>query len=129
MNPLWTLAPVSVLLGALMMWIFRRTTDRHALRQTIKRIQAYLLEFWLFVDEPSLVWKSWKGLLVANARFYRLLLIPLLILTIPMAPVYFCLDALYGSSPLPIGKAALVTLGMNRPLELLDPVPQLNAPD
>jgi len=129
MSPLWTLAPASVLLGAFMMWVFRRTADRRAIRETIHRIEAHLLEFWLFVDEPWLIGKSWKGLLVANARLYRLLLVPLLILSVPMAPVFFCLDGLYGSSPLPVGKPALVTMGLDRPLDLLSPLPELNAPD
>jgi hypothetical protein len=129
MSPLWTLAPVSLVLGALMMWVFRRTSNRQAIRETVNRIHAHLLEFWLFVDEPRLIWKSWKGLLVANARLYRLLLVPLLILTIFLAPVYACLDAFYGSSPLPVGKMALVTLGMHEPLEQLASIPQLNAPE
>src|SRR5262245_9850834 len=105
MSPVWTLAPVGVLLGALMIWVFRRTADRQSIRETVDRIHAHLLEFWLFVDEPSMIWKSWRGLLTANARLHRLLLVPLLIFTILLAPVYPCLDAFYGSSPLPVGKA------------------------
>ena len=129
MNPLWTLAPVSFLLGAGILWFFRRTTDVPALRQTVHRLQAHLLEFWLFVDEPALVWKSWKGLLIANARLYRLLLAPLLILSIPMTPLFFVLDSVYGSAPLAVGNPALVTLGFDRPLERLSSIPQLQAPD
>ena len=111
------------------MWIFRRTADRQAVRKAVNRIQAHLFEFWLFVDEPGLVWKSWRGLLRANARLYRLLAIPILLLTIPMAPVYFWLDAFYGSSPLPVGKSALVTLGMNHNLEQSKQSPELTAFD
>ena len=129
MSALWTLAPVSMVLGAFMMWLFRRTADRQAIRETVNRIHAHLLEFWLFVDEPRLIWKSWKGLLVANVRLYRLLLVPLLILTILLAPVYACMDAFYGSSPLPVGKMALVTLRMHEPLEQLASIPQLSAPE
>jgi hypothetical protein len=125
-TPLATLAPVSVALGALMMWLFRRTTDRAALRQTVRHIQAHLLEFWLFADEPWQIGKSWKGLLLANLRFYRLLLAPLVILSILTAPVFFGLDALYGSAPLPVGKPALVTMRMDRPLEA---IPEMRAPD
>jgi hypothetical protein len=92
------------------MWAFRRIADREALRAAANRIQAHLLEFWLFVDEPSLVWKSWKGLLWANARFLRLLLVPLVVLSVPTTPLFFFLDAFYGSSPLRAGKPAVVTL-------------------
>src|SRR5689334_8952850 len=128
MSPLWTLAPVSLLLGAFLMWIFRRTTDRATLRETIRHIQAHLLEFWLFVDEPRLIGKSWKGLLLANLRLYRLLLAPLLILAALMTPLFFGLDAVYGSAPLAVGKPALITLGMGRPIELLPALPEFKAP-
>lgn len=128
-SALWTLAPASVLVGALAMWTLRRLADREALRRTANRIQAHLLEFWLFVDEPSLVWKSWKGLLVANLRFLRLLLVPLVILSVPMTPLFFCLDAFYGSAPLRVGEAALVTVAINEPLERLSPPPVLKAPE
>jgi hypothetical protein len=81
------------------------------------------------VDEPRLIGKSWKGLLLANARLYRLILLPLAILTVVMMPVWFALDALYGSTLLPTGKSAIVTLGFNRPLEQISPIPQLKAPE
>ena len=122
---LWTLAPGSVLIGALLMWAFRRIADREALRAAANRIQAHLLEFWLFVDEPALVWKSWKGLLWANARFLRLLLVPLVVLSIPATPLYFFLDAVYGSSPLRVGEPAVVPLKVSQSLDR----PELKAPD
>ena len=112
MNPLVTLAPVSLLLGAAMMWVFRRTTHRQALSEAVNRIQAHLVEFCLFADEPALVWKFWRDLLAANVRFIGLLLVPLLILTVPMAPLFFLLDSIYGHSPLVIGSSALVTIGL-----------------
>ncbi len=122
---LWTLAPASALTGALLPWAFRRMADGEALRAAANRIQAHLLEFWLFVDEPALVWKSWKGLLWANARFLRLLLVPLVILSVPATPLYFFLDAVYGSSPLRVGEPAVVTLKVSQSLDR----PELKAPD
>lgn len=126
MNPAWTLAAVGVAAGALMMWAFLRLADAAAIGRSVNRIQAHLLEFWLFVDEPSLVWKSWRGLLAANGRFLRLLLVPLALLAIPMLPLAAFLDAWYGSAPLPVGRPALVTMGMNRALDTQAPV--LRAP-
>src|ERR1041385_3720631 len=93
MNPLWTLAPLSMGGGAGTMWVFRRSSDWEVLRSTLRHIQAYLLEFWLFVDEPRLIGKTWKGLLLANPRLYRALLVPLLILPVILTPVFFGLDA------------------------------------
>lgn len=114
MNPHWTLAPAGLLLGAAMMWIFRRTADRQALGMAVKRIQAHLVEFWLFADEPALVGKFWGDLLAANVRLLRGMLAPLLILPAPMIPLFFLMDAIYGHSPLAVGRPALVTVGLAR---------------
>jgi hypothetical protein len=121
MSALWTLAPVSLAAGALMIWVFRWTADTEALRTAANRIQAHLMEFWLFVDEPWLVWKSWKGLLIANARLIGLLAVPVVILSVPMTPLFFCLDAWYGSSPLRVGEPAVVTAAVNGPAVLKAP--------
>lgn len=125
MNPLWTVAPAAVLSGAAMLWIFRRTADVPAIRTTADRIQAHLLEFWLYVDDPGAIWKSWKGLLAANARLGRLLLLPLLILSVLTLPLFFLGDAVYGSWPLRVGKPALVTLSFTDGAAM----PALQAPD
>ena len=125
MNPLWTLAPISLLAGAASMWLWARVANRHALRIAANRIQAHLLEFWLFVDEPASVWKSWRGLLTANAHLLRLLLVPLAVISLPMVPLFFWLDSVYGRAPLPAGKPVVVTAGFRAPL---DAPPLLTAP-
>jgi hypothetical protein len=129
MNPLWTLAPLGALAGAAGMWAFLRIADTAALGAAANRIQAHLLEAWLFVDEPSLIWKTWRGLLAANARFLGLLLLPLAVLSVPMTPLLFLLDSQYGYEPLAVGKPALVTIGVNQPLAGLPHVPELAAPE
>jgi hypothetical protein len=121
---LWTLAPAGLVAGALFLWAFRRLADVAALGQSVNRIQAHLLEFWLFVDEPAQVGRSWRGLLAANGRFLRLLLVPLVVLSIPATPLWFVLDAAYGNAPLPVNQPALVTLKLRRPEE----APELRAP-
>ena len=95
-----------------MMWLFRRFADTDGLRSAARRIQAHLLEFWLFVDEPRLVGKFWLDLLRANARLLRLLLVPLAIVALPSAPLIALLDSCYGRAPLAVGKPALVTIGV-----------------
>lgn len=120
----WTLATLSVLAGAAMAALFRRFADSAAIRAEGRQIHAHLLEFWLFVDEPALVLHTWKRLLTAQARLLRALFFPILILTVPMAPLFLWLDSFYGHAPLSVGQAALVTIGMNAKL----PAPQIEAP-
>jgi len=119
-----TLVLAGLLTGMLAVWAFLRLTDTAALRVTVNRIQAHLLEFWLYVDEPWLVGKSWKGLLGANGRFLRLLLIPLIVLSVPGTALVFLLDGFYGSDPLPVGRPVVVTARFREPLQM----PELKVP-
>jgi len=98
-----------VLYGAATVWVFGRVANGRAIRATANRIQAHLLEFWLYVDEPRAIWKSWKGLLAADVRLLGLLLVPFLILAIPSVPLFLFLDAAFGTPHLPVGKPAVVT--------------------
>ena len=128
MNPLWTLAPVGILSGAVILWSFRRIGNPRAIHLAVNRIEACVLEFLLFVGEPQELWKSWKGLLAANGRLLRLLAVPFLALGLATLPLVFFLDELYGSSQLPVGLPAVVTMAFDRPLEEISPLPRLQAP-
>lgn len=112
-----TLIPISVLLGAAMLWVFRHTSNQRAIRAAKRRVQACLYEMRLFTDEPSLVWKAQIGLLSANARYLGLMLVPAIIMTVPMVLLFAHLEAWYGLSPLPPGRATLVTVQMKTPLD------------
>jgi hypothetical protein len=123
---MWTLAIAGALYGFAMFWIWRRTARGPALLTAVKRIQGHLLEFWLFVDEPRAIWKSWKGLLVSNARLLRLLFVPFLIFSILSAPLFFLLDARYGTRPLEVGKPAVISIPFDGAHQRL---PELVAPE
>lgn len=122
---MWTLAIAGALYGFAMFWIWRRTARGPVILRTVKRVQAHLLEFWLYVDEPRAIWKSWKGLLAANARLLSLLFIPFLILSTVSAPVFFLLDSFYGDPPLEVGKPAVISIPFDGAAQS---VPELVAP-
>lgn len=108
-----SLAAVSVATGLFVLWIFKQTTDLAALRSTIKRIQAHLLEFRLFYDEPRLIWRAQKAIVRENLRFLALMARPALILMLPMAWLLLQLDAVYAYAPLPIGQPSVITAQMS----------------
>jgi hypothetical protein len=111
------LAVLAVLTGVVTTRIIRRMTDTAALRATFKRMQAHLLEFGLFFDEPALIWRAQIALLRDNLQLVRLLLTPALLLTIPMTWLFLQLDAAYGHRPLSPGEPAVVTAQLNRPID------------
>jgi len=108
--PGWSLVAISLLWGLAASWVFRRFTDRVAVRTVRKRLYAHLLEICLFSDEPSLVWRAQKALLADNGRFLKLTAAPALIMAIPFAFLYAPLDSIYGYRPVEVGHSAVVTL-------------------
>lgn len=123
-----TLIPISLLLGAAMLWVVGHTSNQKAIQAAKRRVAACLYELRLFTDEPSLIWKAQVGLLSANARYIGLMLAPAIVLTIPMALLYGHLEAWYGLAPLPPGRETLVTVQMKAPLDSAAASPSLEAP-
>lgn len=123
-----SLIAISLLWGVLSAWVFRRTSDLAALRDSRRRLTAYLMELRLFSNEPALIWSAQKSLLRENGRLFVLLMRPALILAVPTSCLLFGLEAIYGWDPLPAGRAAVVTAQFNRPLLAADAQDRLEAP-
>jgi len=113
MPALASLVPISILSGIGMLLVFRRASDQVAVRRAKSLVTAHLLEFRLFMDEPRLILKAQRDLIVANARFMKLMLRPLVVLVLPMALLLAAMEAFYGHAPLRVGDPAIVTAQMN----------------
>ncbi len=122
------LVVVSALCGMLTLWIFRRTTDLTAVRQTIKRVHAHLIEFRLFYDDPRLIWRAQKAVVRENLRFMLLMARPILIMTVPMLWLLIQFDSAFAFEPLPVGEPSVVTMQVNGELKADDAATALQAP-
>ena len=111
-----SLAVVSAACGVLALWIFAHTTDLAAVRTSVKRVQAHLLEFRLFYDEPRLIWDAQKAIVRENVRFLALVTPAVIILAIPTWWLLVQLDAVYGYAPLSLDQASVVTVQLNHPV-------------
>ena len=105
-----SLAALSAIWGVLAVFVFRRFTNRRAVRASINRIYARLLEIRLYSEELSLVWRAQQALIFDNLKFLARIAPPVLIMAIPFALLYPQLDAIYGTAPLEPGHTATVTL-------------------
>lgn len=106
---IWTLIPVSLIYGIVAALVFRRFSDAQAVRLTGNRMLAHVLEFRLFVDSPSLVFRAQRELARENLRLLRLILLPCVILAAIFLLLFPQLDAMYGHTPLPPGRPSVVT--------------------
>ena len=128
LSPLLSLALLAAVAGIGMLWIIGKLSNQDAVRLTRRQIQATLLEFRIFWDEPRVVWRSQTRLLRLNLRYLRLLLPAVLVGVIPVALLMIRMEALYGRAPLEVGQPAIVTVQLTGPIaEQADP-PRLEAP-
>lgn len=125
MTALWSLVPLSILVGIAALAVFRYASDQAAIRRSKGLVFAHLLEFRLFMDEPRLILRAQRDLIVANGRLLKHLMRPVLILLVPMALLLAVMDAFYSRAPLPLRQAAIVTIQVTDPAA---PAPSLTVP-
>lgn len=106
----WIVFAAGALSGALSLWVFRRFLDAESFRAAANRMLAHLFEFHLFSDEPALILRAQRDLLVANGRLLKLIALPLVLLTPPMAILLVGADVVFSLAPLATGQATVVTV-------------------
>jgi hypothetical protein len=126
---LLSLTVASVACGILFLWIFRRFSAQSALRDTKRKIQAHLLEFRLFNDDPLILWRSYRAIVTLNVRYMRLVVLPAAITAVPMLLLLAFLSPFYDSRPLHVGEPATVTVQMNQAVDPAAPLPVIAATD
>jgi hypothetical protein len=122
---LWTLIPVGATYGVVSVVVFRRLSDRMAVRRSLNRAWAHVMELGLFLDSPALVLRAQRDLLRENVRLLRLVILPAGILALLFAFLFPALNAIYGRAPLPVGEPFVVSIQMKS--AVLPPV-QLESP-
>ena len=127
MLPIVSLAIISLLSGIALLWVFSRTVDPDKVRAARRLVWAHLMEIRLYTDEPLLIWRAHRDLVVANFRYLSLMLRPVLISTIPMLLLLANLESFYGRSPLAPGQEAVVTMRLKAPLDPNAAAPGLQA--
>jgi hypothetical protein len=113
-------AAAGVLCGLATLLVMRRFSDQAAIRTAKARIRAHLYELRLFSEDPVLMLRANKNLVLWNVRYMRLALTPAAILVIPVVLTALQLDALYGKRSLYKGEAIVVTAHLKS--QPLDPV-------
>lgn len=109
-NPIWSLALFSLLIGIIMLIIFRYTSDQQKIREAKSRIRAHIFELSLFKDEIGIVLSAQKNILIYNLRYIKYALKPMLFMMIPLALILIQLESWYGHRPLKPDESAIVSL-------------------
>ena len=109
---LGTLIPVGATYGVVSVVVFRRFSDRMAVRRSVNRVWAHVMELGLFIDSPALVLRAQRDLLRENVRLLRLVILPASILALLFALLFPPMNGIYGRASLPVGEPSVVTIQM-----------------
>ena len=106
---IWPLIPIGVIYGVIATLLLRRFSNRDAVRASMNRMIAHVMEFRLFLGTPSLVLRAQRDLLRENLRLLRLILLPCAMLAVVFIALFPQLDALFGHTPLRPGEPSVIS--------------------
>ncbi len=109
-NPMGGLIFISILVGILMLFVFKHTSDQEGIKQLKNHLKAHLLEFRLYRDDVGLSLAAMKNLLLVNLRYLKFALKPMLILMGPTVLILIPLASWYEYRPLRVGESAILSL-------------------
>jgi hypothetical protein len=107
--PTFVVVLLSLIIGLLMVVVFRYTSDQKAIRLAKDHLKAHLLAVRLFQDQLPVVLSSYRKIIAGTGRYLTLAFKPLLFIILPLTLVIVELDRYLGSIPLQTGKAFMVT--------------------
>ncbi len=113
LDPLWSLMVMSLLVGILMLVIFRYTSNQEAIRKTKNKIRAYIFELRLFKDELGIVLSAQKKIFSYNMKYMSYALKPMLFMIVPLALILIQLEGWYGFKALTPEESAVVSLKLS----------------
>jgi hypothetical protein len=102
------LAAVSLVVSVVMLVVFRRVSDQTAIDTVKRRLQAGVYEIRLFKDDLRAIFAAQRDILKDTGRYFRLSLVPMLWMLVPLALVIAHLQFRYGYAALEPGQAAVV---------------------
>jgi len=99
---------LSIVIGLLMVVLFRYTSDQQAIHIAKDQLKAHLLAVRLYQDQLPVVLSSYGRIVRGTGRYLRLAFMPLLIVIIPLTLLMVQVDRYLGSMPLQVGDTFLL---------------------
>lgn len=118
---------ISAVTGVLLLAVFKYTSAQKAIKRVRAGIDANLLTLKLFKDSVTVALKAQAGLFAGAVRLFLLGLVPLAVMTVPVALFLGQLSLWYQQRPLTVGEEAVVTLKLDG--EVGDPFPEVTLHD
>ena len=106
---------ISLVIGLLMVVVFRYTSDQRAIHIAKDHLKAHLLALRLFQDQIPVVMRSYGRIVLATGHYLRLAFKPLLFVIVPLIFLIVQVDRYLASTPVEAGHPFLVKVRMDNP--------------
>lgn len=117
-TPLLLVLGISIVIGLLMVIVFRYASDQKAIGRAKDRLKAHLLAVRLFQDQLPVVMRAYARILRGTGSYLRLAFTPFLIAILPITFLIVQLDQYFGWMPLLPAQTFLVEARVEDPAAL-----------
>ena len=124
-TPLLLVLAISIVIGLLMVIVFRYTSDQKAIGRAKDQLKAHLLAVRLFQDQLPVVMRAYGRILRGTGSYLRLAFTPFLIAILPITFLIVQLDRYFGWLPLRPTQTFLVEARVDDPNAFSDATLQL----
>ncbi len=107
-DPIWLMLWVSVLTAVMVLLVYKHLSSQEKIKEVKDRVKAHLLEIRLFQDDPVLMGRAVRAVLLANLKYLGLNLKPFLIVFLPILLMLVQMEPRFGYRPLLPNESALV---------------------
>lgn len=112
-NQWYGIITISVFIGFVMPLLYRSFSNQKTMKEVKGQISRYLLEIRIYKDDFKVAWDSIKNIFRFNLIYFKLSLLPAVILIIPAVFVMIQLNLRFGFKPLEMGEQTMVVLKLS----------------
>jgi hypothetical protein len=99
---------ISLATGAVMLVLFKLTSNQQAMKEVKARISAYFLEMRLYKDDASTVLASQGRIFKTNLGYMKLAVLPAVVMIVPVVLIMIQLNLRYAHHALLPGQTAMI---------------------
>jgi hypothetical protein len=104
-----SLTAIAVVTGVVLAWVWKRFANQERIALAKRQARAQLYAMRLYADDPVLVLRAQRRLLLSIARYLAQMLRPAAVAILPLLVLFVQLENVYGHRPLAPGESAMVT--------------------
>jgi hypothetical protein len=92
--------------------VFRFASDQDGIRHAKDRIKAYLLELWLYKDDPGVLLRAQARVVWHSLTYLGYSLVPMAVMLVPIALLLAQIESRFAWRSLAVGEGVIVTVSV-----------------